>query len=161
MYPAIGAPRRYPAPQPITRSPKLEAMIDGSIKDATVGAINEKNAPEVSGQLYNRQRIDLPADIPAKMTKMIKGASSELKGQMSNIPIPFIPMAKIRLFTGPMMSDNCPKEIRPNAEARLKPDTRPAEANDERPIDWPYIGKKKGGTRSGKVARADATQMVV
>jgi hypothetical protein len=99
--------------------------------------------------------------MPAIMTKTTKGAISVDSGQTSSMPIPFNPIARIKLFTGPMMSESWPKEIRPSAEARLKPDTRPAEANEERPIDCPYIGRKKGGTRRGNVASAEATQIVV
>lgn len=97
----MGGPRRYPAPHPVTRRPKPEAIIAGSVNEATVVGMREKNAPD--HQLIPCYcRADLPAEIPETMTKMINGAKDILTGHKTNRANPLLIIAKIKAFTGPM-----------------------------------------------------------
>jgi hypothetical protein len=97
----MGGPRRYPAPHPVTRSPKPEAIIAGSVNEATVVGISEKNAPV--RQLYpRRDGAGLPAEIPETTTNMINGAKDILTGHKTNKAKPLLIIARIKAFTGPM-----------------------------------------------------------
>lgn len=84
-----------------------------------------------------------------------------LTGQSTSKAKPLLIIAMMRALTGPMRSANWPNKTRPSAEERLKPETSAAEDIVDRPNSFPYSGRKKGGTMSGRVAMADAMKMVV
>jgi hypothetical protein len=57
-----------------------------------------------------------------------------------------------RVFRGPRRSLMNPHARRPTADEKLNPATSPAPALGERPSEVLYNGRKKGGTKRGKVA---------
>jgi hypothetical protein len=67
------------------------------------------------------------------MTKMIKGANDILTGHKTNKANPLLIIAMMRALTGPIQSASCPNSTLPNAEARLKPETRAADDIVDRP----------------------------
>jgi hypothetical protein len=75
-------------------------MIAGSVNEATVVGISEKNAPVF--QPHPSTDLDLPAAIPETMTKMINGASDMLTGHKTSKASPLLIMAMMRAFTGPI-----------------------------------------------------------
>lgn len=91
-----------------------------------------------------------PFAIPFEITKKISGAKLVDTGQITSRLIAFQVNARIKEFIGPSLSAICPKLMRPTAEERLNPATRPAAELALRPILVPYKGRKKGATKSGK-----------
>jgi hypothetical protein len=91
-----------------------------------------------------------PFAMPFEMTNTTSGARLVDTGQMTSRLMAFQTKAMIKALIGPIWSDTCPKLMRPTAEARLKPATRPADELGLNPILVPYMGRKKGATKRGK-----------
>ena len=53
-----------------------------------------------------------------------------------------------------------PQQSRPIADEKLKPATKPAPTLEDRPRELLYKGRKKGGTKRGKVASAPAKKSI-
>ena len=56
------------------------------------------------------------------------------------------------VLTGPMASEAKPHARRPTADEKLKPATRPAPAEGDRPRLWEYRGEEEGGDEEGEGA---------
>jgi hypothetical protein len=95
------------------------------------------------------------------ITNAINGPKLLLTGHKTNILIAENNSAMKSVLTGPIESDRKPHARRPTAEEKLNPATRPAPAEGERPREVEYKGRKKGGTKRGKVPMVPAKNRVV
>lgn len=98
-----------------------------------------------------------PFAAPLTMTKNASGARPVETGQMANMLTALTSRHMSRVLSAPSLSQSRPHKTRPTAEEKLKPASRPAPVDDDSPTDWLYSGRKKGGTSSGNVATAPAT----
>jgi hypothetical protein len=132
---------KYPPAQPVTIIPiATDTLADPKTLPTTVGMV-EKNPPLAT---------------PLIMTKSIKGATVFANGHNTSILSALVNRDSNSVLTGPIKSLKIPQPTRPTADAKLNPATKPAPALAERPNDTLYKGKKKGGTKRGKVAIAPA-----
>lgn len=102
-----------------------------------------------------------PLAIPFMITNTTKGPRELDTGQIANILNALPSKDRRSVLTGPIESDMKPQQRRPTADEKLKPATRPAPAEADRPRELLYNGRKNGGTRRGKVAMAPARKSVV
>ena len=94
------------------------------------------------------------------ITNTMSEASEFDIGHNAVILIPHRSSERNSVFSGPRISQRNPQAILPTAEEKLKPATRPAPVLEERPSEWLYMGRKKGGTKSGNVPTAPATKRI-
>jgi hypothetical protein len=95
------------------------------------------------------------------MTNTINGASELDTGHSTSILNALCNNERKSVFTGPIKSARNPHQRRPTAEEKLKPATKPAPAEGESPSELLYSGRKKGGTKSGKVPIEPARKRVM
>lgn len=100
-----------------------------------------------------------PFDSPLMTTNSASGPKVVEAGQMANMLRAVKSIDVNRTLMAPNLSQQIPQIIRPTAEDRVKPATRPAPVLDEKPRDLAYSGRKKGGTYSGNVPIAEATHI--
>lgn len=100
-----------------------------------------------------------PLAAPLMMTKAMSGPSSVEVGQIASIVIAVKTNDTRTVLIEPTLSDAKPERMRPAAEDKLKPATKPAPTFGEKPSDLVYNGIKKGGTNRGKVPIALPTKM--
>lgn len=100
-----------------------------------------------------------PFAAPFIMTKAISGPSVVDVGQIANMVTAVKTRDARTVLMEPTLSDAKPDIIRPAADDRLKPATKPAPAFVEKPSDLMYNGIKNGGTNKGKVPIALPTNM--
>lgn len=81
----------------------------------------------------------------------MSGASVVEVGQMASIVTAVNTNDTRTVLMEPILSEAKPEMIRPAAEDRLKPATKPAPTLGEKPSDLVYNGIKNGGTNRGKV----------
>jgi len=116
-----------------------------------------ESLPTTVGIVLKKQ----PLAAPLMNTKTISGAKQLDTRHTTSMLTTLIMSEMKRVLTGPMQSKRRPQQSLLMADEKLKPATRPALAEAERPRELLYRGKKKGGTRSGKVARTAATNSVI
>jgi len=90
----------------------------------------------------------------------INGPSVLETGHNTNILRALSINERNRVFTGPIKSERKPQPRRPTADEKLNPATIPAPADDERPREFAYRGRKNGGTKRGKVPILPARNMI-
>lgn len=100
-----------------------------------------------------------PLAAPLITTKTISGASSVDVGQIASIETAVKTRDARTVLIDPTLSDAKPERMRPAAEDRLKPATKPAPTLVEKPSDLVYNGRKNGGTNKGNVPTALPTKM--
>ena len=109
---------KYPALQPVTTMPiATDTRADPNTFPTTVGMV-EKKPP-------------LPA--PLMMTKTARGARVVEAGQRASILRALSIRDRKRALSAPILSQSTPQRMRPTAEEKLNPATRPAPALVERP----------------------------
>lgn len=79
------------------------------------------------------QEKNPPFEMPFKTQKMANGASVCDTGQMASILKADNSSEANKTFTGPNLSQQKPHRIRPMAEEKVNPATRPAPVLDEKP----------------------------
>ena len=130
---------RYPPIQPVTTMLIATATLALPKQLLTAVGIVEKNAPLAA---------------PLMMTKTMSGASVVDCGHTAML-VSAVRMRDAKtVLREPSLSLMTPEPIRPKADARLKPATRPAPVLEEKPRDLVNMGMKKGGTKSGNVPMA-------
>ena len=132
---------KYPPTQPVTIIPIATDTRAEPKMDATTVGIQEKKPPLAA---------------PLMMTKATRGPKEVDTGHSTSM-LPALRISEMnKVFTGPMASQNIPHISRPIAEEKLKPATSPAPRLDDSPTELLYRGRKKGGTKRGKVPMAPA-----
>lgn len=77
-----------------------------------------------------------PLEMPLRMQKMASGASDCETGQMTSM-LKADRSSELRsTLTGPNLSQQKPQMMRPMADDRVKPATRPAPVLEEKPRAW-------------------------
>jgi hypothetical protein len=97
----------------------METRADPNTSTTTVGIVEKKP----------------PFDMPFTRTKTIIGPSVVETGQITSILRAVSVKEMSSVLREPILSHSMPELIRPTAEAKLNPATRPAPVVDERPID--------------------------
>jgi hypothetical protein len=95
-----------------------------------------------------------PLATPLIITKTIRGPRELETGQSTNMLTALSRREANRVFSGPILSQLRPQIRQPIADEKLKAATRPAPALEVIWRELVYNGRKNGGTKSGKVARA-------
>jgi hypothetical protein len=109
---------RYPPAQPLTIIPI-----------ATLIRRLPNTLPTTVGMVLKKP----PFAAPLMITKRISGPKELETGHMTNM-LNALRMSEMkRVLTGPMESERSPQQSLPTAEEKLKPATRPAPAEAERP----------------------------
>jgi hypothetical protein len=127
---------RYPPIQPLTIMPiATPTRAEPKTFPTTVGIVEKKP----------------PFAMPLMITKAISGPRELERGHIT------IKLTALRrrvmksVVNEPNLSHAKPDPRRPIAEQKLKAASRPAPADEGRPSDLLYSGRKKGGTKSGNV----------
>jgi hypothetical protein len=111
---------RYPPAQLVTIIPMaIETRADPKTLPTTVGIVEKKP----------------PFDMPFMMTKTTIGASVVEIGHRASMLNAVRESDMKSTFSAPNLSQRIPQQMRPTAEAKLNPATRPAPVLDERPMD--------------------------
>lgn len=100
-----------------------------------------------------------PLAAPLMTTKAMSGPSSVEVGQIARKVTAVKTKDTSTVLIEPTLSEAKPERMRPAAEDKLKPATKPAPTLGEKPSDLVYSGRKKGGTNRGKVPIALPTKM--
>lgn len=100
-----------------------------------------------------------PLAAPFMITKAMSGPSSVEVGQIASMVMAVKTNDTRIVFIEPTLSEAKPERMRPAAEDKLKPATKPAPTLGEKPSDRAYNGMKNGGTNRGKVPIALPTKM--
>ena len=137
---------RYPPPQLVTIIPiATDSLAEPKTFPTTVGMVAKND----------------PFDAPFTTTNRIIGPRVVETGHNASMLMALRENAMNSVFSGPSLSQRKPEKIRPMADEKLNPETRPAPVLDDRPIDRLYNGRKNGGTRRGNVPTAPARNKVV
>jgi hypothetical protein len=92
-----------------------------------------------------------PLAAPLMTTNAMSGPSSVDVGQIASIVMAVKTNDTSTVLIEPTLSEAKPETIRPAAEDKLKPATKPAPTLGEKPSDLVYNGRKNGGTNRGNV----------
>ena len=137
---------KQPPAHPVTIIPiAIDTLADPNTWPITVG-VHAKNPPFA---------------MPLMTTKKVRGTTVLEAGHRVNVLTALKLSARKKVFKGPKRSLRKPQPSRPEAEARLRPATRPAPTEGDRPNEVLYRGRKKGGTKIGNVAAAPARKRIV
>jgi hypothetical protein len=93
-----------------------------------------------------------PFPVPLIITNAIRGPRVVETGHSTSMLRELSSSEMRRVLSGPKRSLMNPQPRRPTADEKLKPATSPAPALGESPSEVLYNGRKKGGTKRGKVA---------
>jgi len=137
MYPAMGAPSKYPPVHPVTIMPI-----------ATETRALPKTLPTTVGMIAKNP----PLPMPLTTTKTMSGARDVDTGHNTSMLTALTIKDKKRVFTGPTLSPKRPQTTRPTADEKLNVATNAAPTWPGWPIDRAYRGRKNGGTKRGNVA---------
>lgn len=94
---------------------------------------------------------------PLMIQKAISDPSFVETGHSASMLRPFNVKEPAKVLSAPSRSLRNPEPILPTAEEKLNAATSAAAVPEESSMDVAYRGRKKGGTRSGKVATAPAS----
>lgn len=92
-----------------------------------------------------------PLAAPLMTTKTMSGPRAVDVGQIASIVTAVRTSDARTVLMEPTLSDAKPERMRPAADERLKPATKPAPTLAEKPSDLVYSGMKNGGTNRGNV----------
>ena len=122
---------------------------------ATATRADPKTFPTTVGMVAKKP----PLAAPLITAKAASGASVVDAGHMARMLKAVSSRDNMRALSGPTVSERNPHRIRPTADEKLKPARIDAPVLDDSPMERLYSGKKKGATKSGKVATAPAAKM--
>lgn len=100
-----------------------------------------------------------PLAAPLMTTKAMSGPSSVEVGHIARKVMAVKTKDTRTVLIEPTLSEAKPERMRPAAEDKLKPATKPAPTLGVKPSDLVYNGRKNGGTNKGKVPIALPTKM--